>query len=154
MKFKAILAKKRNRAIAEAEFFSAMRDFIKVTDKDFESTVQTWNTMPPFVTEVVLEKKRVVGRNYTTDKIYKFISGGTKERYAVMTKNFLSKTLPSMLKARHGRGGLAYMLSKKKGDKPKPGIKAREFPKKIIKLREKEFKRIYDRAVKNIAAKI
>jgi hypothetical protein len=62
-------------------------------------------------------------------KVYFFISGGTRVRYATMTPDFKPKTSPARYQARAGAGGVAY-ISKLK---PRPGIKPRNFDTKTAK---------------------
>lgn len=97
----------------------------KETRKEMLKTVSTWKDKPDFVVEKDKMTRLVVSRN----KIYFFISGGTRVRYATMTPNFKAKTSPSRYQARAGAGGVAY-ISKLK---PRPGIKPRNFDTKTAK---------------------
>jgi len=95
------------------------------TRKEMGKTVSTWKDKPDFVIEKDKMERLVVSRN----KIYYFVSGGTRVRYATMTPNFKAKTSPSRYQAQGGAGGVAF-ISKLK---PKPGIKARNFDTKTAK---------------------
>jgi hypothetical protein len=95
------------------------------TRKEIGKTVSTWKDKPDFVIEKDKMERLVVSRN----KIYYFVSGGTRVRYATMTPNFKAKTSPSRYQARAGAGGVAY-ISKLK---PRPGIKPRNFDTKTAK---------------------
>jgi hypothetical protein len=97
----------------------------KETQKEMLKTVSTWKDKPDFVVDKGKMERLVVSRN----KIYFFVSGGTRVRYATMTPNFKAKTSPSRYQAQAGAGGVAF-ISKLK---PKPGIKARKFDTKTAK---------------------
>lgn len=93
----------------------------------FEKTVATWKNKPKFVVEQKRTADRYQSFIHTTDKIYFFVSGGTKVRYAIMSANFSPKTRYKTLNSYRGRGKVVH-ISKKH---PMPGIKAREFPQAI-----------------------
>lgn len=85
---------------------------------DFDVTTQTWKDRPLFVITRQPGKRLVA----TKSDIYRFISRGTRVRYAVMTGDFAAKTSPGVIGSSAGKGGLAFV-----GKKPLPGIKARKF---------------------------
>jgi len=87
---------------------------------DFQVTTQTWKGKPEFFVKKEKENVRLVG---THNKIYRFITRGTRIRYATMTKDFVAKTVPGKIYSRVGRGGLAFVDKRK----PRPGIQAREY---------------------------
>ena len=66
-----------------------------------------------------------------------WLDAGTKERWAAMSPKFIAKTRVGQLNSWAGRGGRVWMLSKKKGQKPLPGIKARKFTKALRERWEK-----------------
>jgi hypothetical protein len=92
---------------------------------DLEVTTQTWINKPVFQ----VEKDDEIRRIFTTSDIYRYISGGTRVRYATMTPDFIAKTIPGVIGSGAGRGGVAF-ISKLH---PRPGIEARNFPEVIIK---------------------
>lgn len=107
----------------------AIENFLNAAAEDFRVdflvTTQTWKDKPAFT----IEKnpgERIVATN---NKIYKFVSGGTRVRYATMTPDFVAKTTPDTIGSGPGRGGKAFVNR----NKPKPGIKARNFPAAIKK---------------------
>lgn len=110
-----------------------------VAKTKFDVTTRTWDRRPSFV----IRKKSGERIIYTTDLIYKFISGGTKVRYATMTQGFRPKTRVRKLVSYKGRGGVAF-ISKKH---PRPGIKAREYPEEVIKEVEKIMVPTFQRAL-------
>jgi hypothetical protein len=96
--------------------------------EDFQKTVSTWNDKPTFLINKYGSPRmsRVVSAK---NKIYFFVSEGTRVRYATMTPNFIAKTAPGRFQAQAGAGGVAY-ISKKH---PRPGIKARKFDEQLMK---------------------
>jgi hypothetical protein len=148
MKLTAIIAKSPNKNKIYKIFTDGMDEFIDLTETDFRSSVKTWKSKPDFKreTKYLAYMDVIVGRIWSEDKVYRFISSGTSKRYAVMTPDFASKTIPGRIPARTGRGGRAFFL--KKSSKPRPGIDARDFPGQIIKKRTQAYKRILERAVK------
>ena len=113
--------RRQERAIEN--FLDAAAENIRI---DLGTTVQTWRERPTFEIKKTGPDSREIG---TDNLIYKFVSGGTKVRYATMTPDFIAKTRPGWIGSGAGRGGRAFVNKKK----PMPGIKARHFPKAIIK---------------------
>lgn len=105
----------------------------------FDVTSQTWRERPKFL----ISKKTGERTIYTTDLIYKFVSGGTRVRYATMTQGFRPKTRVRKLVSYKGRGGVAFISRKH----PRPGITAREYPDEVIKEINKVFPSIVQRAI-------
>ncbi|MCA9979250.1 MAG: hypothetical protein KDD89_00385 [Anaerolineales bacterium] len=92
---------------------------------DFEKTTRTWNDKPSFEVQSK-ELQRIIRTNH---KVYFFVSGGTRVRYATMTPDFSPKTRPNYIGSGAGSGGVLFVDKRK----PKPGIKARDFDKAIAK---------------------
>jgi hypothetical protein len=106
---------------------------------DFNVTTQTWAGRPEFVIKAGKFERYI----YTLNKIYKFVSGGTRVRYATMTPDFGAKTAVGKIASFKGRGGMAY-ISKRH---PRPGIKAREFAETIQEKWKKELPQVLQRAI-------
>jgi hypothetical protein len=124
---KAIIPKRLFSAAAIMDSVEEQLDKVALGIKaDFEKTTKTWKNKPPFEIRKAAFKRTI----QTTNKIYYFVSGGTRVRYATMTPDFSPKTRPNYLGSVAGRGGLMYVSKKK----PRPGIKAREFDKTIVML--------------------
>lgn len=105
-----------------------LKNFVeKDVASDFKKTIRTWRHKPRFS----FIHKRSTGilssRIETDDPIYRFVSGGTRVRYATMTPNFSPKTLPLRIDSRAGRGGVLFISRRR----PRPGIRARQFDKAI-----------------------
>lgn len=105
---------------------------------DFDVTTQTWQNRPAFVIQKSPFKRLI----YTRSDIYRFVSRGTRVRYAVMTPGFRPKTRVGYLGSNKGAGGLAFV-----GKVPLPGIQAREFEQVIEKKWQKLAPPILQRAI-------
>jgi len=106
---------------------------------DFDVTTQTWRRRPRFFI------RREPGQRliYTENRIYRFVSGGTRVRYATMTPDFKAKTVVRVIASYPGRGGRAFINKRK----PRPGIKARKFSEEIIKKWQPRLPTIFQRAI-------
>jgi hypothetical protein len=94
----------------------------------FEATTRTWSTKPTWDYYHQRKPSQLTSRVYTSSKIYGYVSGGTRVRYARMTPNFQAKTVANFIGSRAGRGGFLGMSRV-----PLPGIKARKFDEAIAK---------------------
>lgn len=103
-------------------FLDAAAENVRI---DLGVTVQTWKTRPEFKIDKV-RGERVIS---TDNLIYKFVSGGTRVRYATMSRDFVPKTRANWIGSGPGRGRRLFVSRKH----PRPGIKARRFPQAIIK---------------------
>jgi hypothetical protein len=111
------------------ELTKGLKQFVE-TDitKEFLKTTRTWNTKPAWQYEHRKSQHELSSRVYTSSKIYGYVSGGTRVRYARMTPNFQAKTVANWIGSRAGRGGFLGMSRV-----PLPGIKARKFDEAIAK---------------------
>jgi len=107
---------------------------------DFKVTTQTWGHKPGFKIQRPSNTVRIIG---TGDDIYKYVSGGTRVRFATMTPDFKAKTRVGVIGSGAGRGGVAYI----RRDRPRPGIKARKFDLAIAKKWKGLIKGVFDRAL-------
>lgn len=123
---------------------STLNGTAKAIKVDFDVTTQTWNHRPDFTISSPSEFTREIS---TDSDIYRFVSKGTKVRYAVMTTPFVAKTVPMSIRSRRGRGGVLFVSKKR----PMPGIKARQFEIVIAKKWQAQigvtFQRTIDSAV-------
>lgn len=108
-------AKKMHGAIV-----STLNGTAKAIKVDFDVTTQAWDHRPTFKIASPSEFTREIS---TDSDIYRYVSKGTKVRYAVMTNPFVAKTVPGKILSRKGRGGLLFVSKKRR----MPGIKARQF---------------------------
>ena len=111
---------RQERAIENA--LNAAAENIRI---DFGVTVQTWKERPRFTIQITQRGERVIS---TDDLIFKFVSGGTRVRYATMSKDWISKTQPNVIGSGPGRGRKMFVSRAH----PRPGIKARNFPHIIV----------------------
>lgn len=136
--FKAIKpATKFKSSAFRTEMTDAANVMLPLVAADFNKAVATWKEKPKFIKRVVVGNqaggalaKKVTGNAggvmlevLTLSDIFRFLDEGTKIRYATMTKNFQAKTRPRHIGSVRGRGGLLFISRQR----PRPGIKAREF---------------------------
>lgn len=96
----------------------------------------TWDAETPrFVVRMKSGGGKVIMRfmlsngTYIGNKKWYWLNDGTDARYATMTKDFMPKTKPGIIRGFGGRGGLAYVSRKM----PRNPIEAREFDEAIGK---------------------
>ena len=127
-------AKLLNDPVFRAEIAAHNQKMAKRMKRSFERTTRTWEEEVRFqqITEGRPEPTVVI---YTTNRIYGFVSGGTRVRRALMSPDYDPKTKPGVLDSFPGRGHVVYISR----NLSLPGIEARQFP----KLVEKEHRRAY-----------
>lgn len=135
---RVIRVPKIDRDIFYAKAEEAVREVIDGAAEMFDLTVKDFNTKPEFDRVYKRDSRRIVGEVFTTDMVYRFLDEGTRVRYAVMTPDFISKTRPSVLPSRRGRGGLMKVIK----SNPLPGIEARNFDERIAQRMQPRFNRI------------
>ena len=148
MYVEAILAKNADFSQAMARLEEGMKETLKEIDQDFQKTVRTWKRKPNFETLLESSMDLLIGEVSTTSDIYRYVSGGTRVRYATMTPDFLAKTVPHWVGSRPGRGGLLIVNKKR----PRPGITARKFAENIAKKQFPYFVRRMDSIMQQVAA--
>jgi len=121
--------------------------------QDMASAINTWNHKSSihFDAKMRLSGSSITVSIFTDDAIFNYIEGGTKVRYATMTREprFVAKTSPGSLSSISGAGGLHYVDKRV----PRPGIEAREFYRVSAEKRRAFFiakmRKIYIKALKN-----
>lgn len=113
---------------------------------DFQTTTRTWKGRPPFYIINKDDFTRFIG---TDSDIYRFVSRGTRIRYATMSGDFMPKTRVGYIGSNKGRGGVAYISMMN----PRPGIKARNFEEVIEDKWTKRFPQLVQRAI-NVEANL
>lgn len=112
----------------------AVDNFLKAGSEniriEFGVVTQTWRNKPKFLIEIINQNERAIYTKSTVKgkPIFKFVSGGTRVRYATMSRDWVSKTQPNVLGSGPGAGRMLYVSKKH----PHPGIKPRNFPHIII----------------------
>ena len=123
-----------SRALSKLE--KGVKSFVdRKLRRDFHSTIRTWRRKPKFITTMRRGSGKIIGRIETSNKIYKFVSGGTRVRYATMTPDFRPKTQSGFIGSRAGRGGV-MLISRAR---PRPGIRARKFDELIYRKNKRKF---------------
>ena len=140
MSFNPILPKMKLSSKSMLKVLERSLDMVAQDIKvDFEVTVQTWNTKPEFD----IKKKQGYRKIFTENDIYRYVSGGTKVRRAVMSPGFRPKSVSGAIRSNVGNGG-AVFISKKIA---LPGIEARRFSEVIKDKWIKELPTIITRAM-------
>ena len=122
----------------------------KVIDKSFAGTMTTFKRKFPIVVKKG-KSKRII---WVDSDIYFYVSAGTRIRWALMSSDWKSKTRPGRLKPGSGGGrvvvaGRRYM--QRKGIPPRPGIRARNFDKQIVKRDGPKIQKLFDRNIAQAA---
>lgn len=133
-----ILPKGANPRTALAGVRAAADETNRLLTQQFERTTRTWSNRPRFVSTVRESSSEVVANTGTENEIYGYINNGTPVRYATMTPDFVSKTVPRVLDSRRGAGGVQFISRAH----PRPGIEAREFDRVIAHQQESAIVRI------------
>jgi hypothetical protein len=121
-----------------------MLEVKKETLRRLRRTVHTWSAPQPKFTADIRRQGSLIGMEVQTDStIYKFIDQGTRVRRAIMSSDFVSKTVPGSLKTRRGRGGVVFIGK----NVNRPGIKARKFTETISKEMETDAPKIIDKQI-------
>lgn len=134
----------KNAVMRELE--RGMQDFVDLVYKDFRKTVSTWRGKPNFEKNVKAKSNSIEGEVKTDNEIYLYVSGGTRVRYATMSRDWKSKTRPGSLQSGSGRGRVLFVDRRY----PRPGIEARKFDEQIANLREKDLNKIMNDILKKM----
>lgn len=154
IKFLVISPKKLNTQVFKAALRNAVQKEIKAADKEFAKTYRTFRHKPDFKqsfdeTPSTIEGATLTSGEGSTDNPYPFVTKGTSVRYATMTPDFEAKTTPRIIDSRTGKGGIAYIDTRK----PRPGIEAREFEEEIAKAEQPKFRERAQAALNEAAKK-
>jgi hypothetical protein len=130
------------------ELLNELRKEGTASKKELRKTVVTWKgAKPTFEDEISLagnDATLVVHPAGSEEGISKwhFLEAGTRVRWALMSGNWKSKTKPGSFKSGGGRGRMVFAgrkAFKRRGMKPRPGIKARGWTTKLMKERKTKF---------------
>ena len=109
---------------------------------DIQSTIQTFKRKPDVEVKDTSKGNQLSRAVYIEDEIYFYLARGTRIRWALMSRDWRSKTKPKRIPAGHGQGR-AIVVGRRamqaRGIAPRPGIKAREFDILIAKKRNRGF---------------
>lgn len=128
---------------------TAARRFSKKMDKVLTLTVVSWEgEKPKFETQFTLDSKALVvqptmtGSQKGIDK-WGFLDEGTAVRYAILSRDWKSKTTPGFIGSGPGRGRVVKIDV----NHPQPGIEARGWSVKISKELRPEWRRVMQAAL-------
>ena len=108
-----------------------------VVQKDFESTMQTWeNHQSP----VIVERGKHSRRVYVSNEIYAYLNNGTSVRRVLLSKDQRNKTAPRRIQAVGGKSGRVLRVLPL--EKSFPGIVARAWDEEIAKHAQEELETI------------
>lgn len=116
----------------------------KEVQKLYGQAVATWQgDKPDFETLIDVTGRDVqvlTGPNGSQEalKKFKFLDEGTRIRWALMSRDWKSKTKPGSLRSGRGRGRVV-VAGKRHMRRPRPGIKARKWTETIAKRRRRPF---------------
>lgn len=121
--------------------------------RDYERTTRTWKgEKPEFAQAVSLAgggpQLLIVVQGPGAKKWF-WLDKGTKVRYATMSADFKSKTVPRVLDSRAGKGRRLFVNKKR----PRPGIEARMWTELIAKKWRRPFKQRMESAMVSGAKK-
>ena len=123
--------------------------------KELRKPTRAWKEKPKFQRKNI-SNKAVIGEKISTrDTKYSALNTGTKKRWAVMSKDFVSKTSPNSMTSRRGRGGPVIRGRKamqKRRIPAMPGIIARNWTKMVAKKRRPIFKKDVQVAIAEAAS--
>ena len=133
----------------EKELRAQMEKEIDSFMGSFELTQSTWNHKAKFRRYLRVTSHEIYLSITTQDKIWGWVSRGTKVRHALMSKDWVSKTRERVLTPGSGRGHMVYVSKKL----IRPGIKARYFPQTIWHNRQPRFRDDIQAAIGRAAIK-
>lgn len=146
MRFQAIIPQQNlNFNNVNRKLIDGMDRYTKLVLKEFQETTQTWNGKPSFDRLVTTSGFRVIGEVSTSNKIYRYVSNGTK-RHFVGPRNstrlrfrsqYTAKSAPGRIPSRSGGPSGNFVFSR---GHYVSGIEARKFDAQIKKDTEQRFK--------------
>ena len=159
---KAIKPKRLQVDAIRLEILNALRREGTEHKKILRKTVETWQgEKPKFETLIGLSGQDAtaitgpVGSDKAVNK-WHWLNGGTKIRWALMSRDWRSKTTPHKYQSRRGAGRVVIAgrrAMQSRGIAPRPGIKARGWSEDLTKQRKRPFMRAMIKAMQRGAAK-
>ena len=140
---KSIKPAKLNVDAIRMEILNELRKEGTVHRKTLKKTVATWEgDKPEFESQIGLERPPgsasvltgPTGSEKGVSK-WRWLNEGTQVRYALMSKDWRSKTKPGRYRSGPGRGKMLFVSRKL----ARPGIKARGWTPKLMKARRKPY---------------
>ena len=130
--------------------------------RDLEKTVKTWKNKPKFT--YVSEFKggdavMMVGPSGPSQEatIWGYLEAGTRVRWAVMSKDYRSKTSPGGWDSGQGGGRVVIAGKKammKRGIRPRPGIQARRWLDTVVHRNRSHYREALEKAIQESTKKV
>jgi hypothetical protein len=155
MTLKAIIVKVPDFDSLIEELARDVNTTVNAIDQQYKKTYRTWQHKPDFKkTKAVITKRRIAGNTGIHKKVskenpYQFVEKGTRVRYATMSPDFKAKTRPGLIVSRKGTGGVLFVNR----NKPRPGIKKRDFTGQIRKREQPKFTRLVTKTFNDFSKK-
>ena len=130
----------------ERQFKSAVSNLISEAERHYGTATADWDHDTEFKRDSGFDGSDYFDETISEDPPLFYVDGGTDIRHAVMTRDFISKTVPNSLSSRKGRGGLAFVHPRLM----LPGIEARNFTINIIKLLDRKLAPLFNRILEKI----
>lgn len=158
LRMRAIIPKKVNFNAVMATVEKEMKAIHKDVDKDFDSTVRTWEHSVRFDREFQSSRSRIRFFTGSQDEIYTYVSGGTRPHRIVPRRakvlafpgTFRAKTSPGTIPSRSGGSSGATVFSQ---GVMHPGSEPRHFDQQIRRKWERPFRQRLIGAMKQAAKK-
>ena len=143
------------------ELLNELRKEARLIKKEYEKTVQTWSDAPSFDQDISLTggaASALVGPTGSTQQVNKFkwLDKGTRIRWALMSRDWQSKTRPGQLHSGPGAGRVLIAgrrAMQARNIAPRPGIQARNWTTMIAQRRKRPFQKAMVKAMQRGAAK-
>jgi len=151
--FKGIKPQRLNVDQYRKKILNAMRKDGTQQRKVLRKTTRTWRgDKPKFETAIGLSRQRGGGATVTTGpggskkgaQKWGWLDEGTKIRWALMSGDWRSKTTVGHFGSRKGKGRVVLVgkrAFRRRGIRPRPGIKARNWSQILTKQRKRPFQR-------------
>jgi hypothetical protein len=163
--FKAIKPKKLKVDEIRLEILNALRAEGRDQRQELEKTTQTWKREKPKFESLIGLERPPGGASVLTgptgsDKAvnkWTWLNEGTKIRWALMSRDWRSKTTVGKFSSGPGRGGVVIAGRRAmtaRNIRPRPGIKARNWTTILQKRRRRPFTRRMIKAIQRGAAKV
>lgn len=126
------------------EIEKVLHEEVRELNRLYKQTYVTWDRKPLMHKEVKIGSREAYAEVSTDDKKMLWLDDGTRIRHALMSRNWVSKTKPNRLKSGIGRGRKVRVSRQIQ----RPGIEPRNWSKIIAGIRERQFQRNVNGAIK------
>lgn len=149
--FKVVKPKQLSIGAVRANILNALKDEGKHAVSLLNQTIENWQDPPRMTSEIGYkggDVAMIAGPTGGMEAVKKwhYLNSGTRIRYAVMSRDWQSKTHPGSLRSGRGQGRVVAR-GRKQVPRPMPGIEARGWTSTINKMMRKGFHRKIQQAV-------